>query len=663
MSTGEMIVNGKLSIPTENTYSEELENFYGTQVELMQGDSVNNRVRSRLQAANPEWRQGRVRIQVGLAPKTSIFNLRAYGEDPRFTEAYLEATMEEYINLKRSLLANVSAAAKSNLRDEVAQLAARLEKSKEDCINFQSSNSIVFLQENGGNSAAEYLATLNKERAECQSELRLLNSLTLEENLERNQGVFMPSVSVTPSAAGTHPADSNDALPPVANSADTIKNTSPAATTQAALAGFETAYLQVKEKVILLKTRRDQLVARAPAAMEIGQLNAEIAIQEKLLQIFREQSQEQLNNRKHTLAVEIDELSGQIKEWETKSLDASKKLSAFEALKDNQQQLQNTYNQLLASLQTLDMEKGSGQESVTILEPATPALPVPPRTAAHLLMAALVGLVAGFGILILLDRMDDRPASIFELEGLFDHPVLAQLPLVKANKRKIGTPVIQLEDDRHMLVEAYQNLRSALIYKDSSENHPRSIVIASASTQDGKSTVSANLAIALAQAGSRVLLVDADLRRGVLHDRFSVPARPGLAEVLAQQCDWTQAVVPTFVPNLFLLPAGACPQRPGSLFAMHTSRFMAEIAGHYDYYLFDTAPVTAADDVSSLAPHVDGLIMVIRAGFTPGRVAKAALDSLRLRKVNVIGLALNAVQTNGHDYYNYKDKSYSPRHG
>jgi capsular exopolysaccharide synthesis family protein len=173
--------------------------------------------------------------------------------------------------------------------------------------------------------------------------------------------------------------------------------------------------------------------------------------------------------------------------------------------------------------------------------------------------------------------------------------------------------------------------------------------------------VSANLAITLAQAGSRVLLVDADLRRGVLHERFDVRAEPGLAEVLAQQCSWTKAVVPTHIPNLFLLPAGACPARPGSLFAMHTRRFMSEIAGHYDYYLFDTAPVTAADDVSNLAPHVDGLIMVIRAGFTSGRIAKAALDLLRMRKVNVIGLAFNAVRTNSGEYFYYRDKNYSPR--
>ena len=208
-----------------------------------------------------------------------------------------------------------------------------------------------------------------------------------------------------------------------------------------------------------------------------------------------------------------------------------------------------------------------------------------------MIMAALLGLCAGCGLLLILDQMNDRPSSFLELEALCDRPILAQFPRIKAVGRKARVPVLQPEDNRHTLVEAYQNLRSALIYKDGPTNHPRSIVITSACGRDGKSTVSANFAITLALSGSRVLLVDADLRRGILHEQFGAPPTPGLAEVLARQCEWTQAVVPTVIPNLFLMPAGTRPRRPGSLFAMHTVKFLAEIAGHYDYYLFDTAPV------------------------------------------------------------------------
>jgi len=89
-------------------------------------------------------------------------------------------------------------------------------------------------------------------------------------------------------------------------------------------------------------------------------------------------------------------------------------------------------------------------------------------------------------------------------------------------------------------------------------------------------------------------------------------------------------------------------------------KFLTEVAGHYDYYLFDTAPVMVGDDVLSLAPQVDGLIMVVRARFTSGRIAQAALDLLQLRRVNVIGLVFNAVNPKTSDYYYYRFKEYYP---
>jgi capsular exopolysaccharide synthesis family protein len=171
---------------------------------------------------------------------------------------------------------------------------------------------------------------------------------------------------------------------------------------------------------------------------------------------------------------------------------------------------------------------------------------------------------------------------------------------------------------------------------------------------------SANFAITLAQAGARVLLIDADLRRGALHNHFSAAANPGLAEVLAGTSDWFTAVIQTSIPNLHLLPCGTTPRHSHNLFAA-SGKFIADIAGHYDYYIFDTAPVMVADDVLSLAPHADGLLMVIRAGFTSGRIAHAALDLLRLRRVNVIGLVFNGVHPKAGDYYYYRFKEYYPQ--
>jgi len=649
VSTGRMIVNAKLSLPNANVYSEELNYFFGTQVALMQSDSVINRVNLRLRSSglNPSP----VSIEVVLTPKTSIYNLRAAGRNSAYTQAYLQATMEEYIKLKRDLLSNATTATQSGMEEELRQMGAELAKSKEALLNYQASNSVVFLQPNGGNAAAEYLSSLNRQLAERNSELLMLKTLTLDENLER-----LREMAVQQSAAATNA------------SAETVAGVTPhktasEASTPATLGGFEEAYLQVKQDLVFLKARRDEVSKYlVPEAKDLVNLNKEIARQEKLLDIYRQQSEEQLRNRQHTLELQVQDLTDQVKEWEKKALDVSKKLSDYEVLKENQRRLQSMYDQMLANLQTLDVNKGIGQESVTILEPATPARAVSAETAKHLLMALLIGSMLGFGVILCMTLINDRPNSFKELEQLFDLPVLGQIPEMTSNTGWMS-PILQAEDERYPLIESYRSLRSALIYKDAvkglSANHPRTIVVTSAVPGDGKSTTSANLAITLAQSGARVLLIDADLRRGRQHEFFSVSASPGLAEAFTGACPWAEAVVQTDVPNLSLLPCGTPPRRAGNLFA-NPAKLIAEMAGSYDYYIFDSAPVMMADDVLSLAPHADGVMLVVRAGYTSSRVAKASLEALRQRRVNVVGLVFNSVHRKNRDYYNYRSEEYYP---
>jgi len=153
--------------------------------------------------------------------------------------------------------------------------------------------------------------------------------------------------------------------------------------------------------------------------------------------------------------------------------------------------------------------------------------------------------------------------------------------------------------------------------------------------------------------------VDADLRKGVLHRRFDLEAIPGLNEVLQHKTSWNEAVRPTSIPNLSLLPQGDFAENPGEMFlSTVTVELIKQLAAQFDYVIFDSAPVMAADDVASLSPHVEGVIFVIRANYTSGRVARAALDLLYQREVNVLGLVFNGVQTNGSEYYYYRYKEY-----
>lgn len=142
---------------------------------------------------------------------------------------------------------------------------------------------------------------------------------------------------------------------------------------------------------------------------------------------------------------------------------------------------------------------------------------------------------------------------------------------------------------------------------DAAQNHPKTIVVTSSIPGEGNSMASGNLAIVFAQTGASVLLVDADLRRGVLRGHFSKPVRPDFAEVLNGAAPKQSAIVEAGVPNLQLLPCCVLPRgRRDDTFTQQIAKFFAESAAQFDYDLFDTAPVMAADGASNLAPHVDG---------------------------------------------------------
>jgi capsular exopolysaccharide synthesis family protein len=163
-----------------------------------------------------------------------------------------------------------------------------------------------------------------------------------------------------------------------------------------------------------------------------------------------------------------------------------------------------------------------------------------------------------------------------------------------------------------------------------------------------------NLAITMAMGGSRVLLVDADLRKGNLHSRFGVENKSGFTEVFSQGGDWRASVLETSVANLSLLTRGATTQRSSEFFIGPVmEKFLQESGQEYEYVLIDTAPVMAADDVTSLAPRVDGIVFVIRAEYTSSRVALAALNMLYQRKSRVLGLVFNSVHVSTGDYYYY----------
>ena len=297
-------------------------------------------------------------------------------------------------------------------------------------------------------------------------------------------------------------------------------------------------------------------------------------------------------------------------------------------------------------MQTLDVNKEISPESVTIMETASPAFPDQSELCEEgWRIGGLVGLGLGVLLLLFLDRLDDRMVSSPNCRSCSMKRSWARFPGRGRIGPKRQVALVGPADERHSFVEAYRNLRSSLLYMAEAEARAKILLVTSSVPNEGKSLTAANLAITMASTGSRVLLVDADLRKGALHERFQVPAKPGLTEVLSQGLNWEEVVQATKTPNLFLLPQGAFAPNASELFISGvTKSFLQDAAAKYDYVVLDTVPVMAADDVTSLAPQVDGVLFVIRAEFTSARVARAALDSLYQRQARVLGLVFNSAR-------------------
>ena len=637
-AVGQMIVSIKLNIQQASLYSEEFSQFAGTQAALMKGPEVQQRARDRVANQNPGLATKQVSLDANIIPKTSIFLLRATSDNPDYAKAYLQACMEEYKNLKKQMAANTSDTTIAGLTEQVRRTEEELQKCDDEMASFLSTNDVALLEQ--ANGLGLYLVSIYQQLASAQAESDLLHTMSLDQNLLLEEG------HNTMLSGSANPQTGNGLL---VNAGLESQSGLFAPTT------IGTEYLTVKQEIQLLQADRDRYAEYLkPKHPQMVALDLEIEKFTRVLAIYERQSREQMEAKKSALALQITNLEAQIVLRGRDNLELTRKAAQYERLKAKAARIQSLYDQLLATLQTLDVNKEISPESVTIYQPATDQGPDQTLFKKDMILAGVLGFGLGLIILLLLDRVDDRMNSFTELEELFDETVLGQIPRERKPGKGGIIPKLQPDDERHPFVEAYRNLRSSLLYMTDVEPRPRTLLVTSSVPGDGKSLTATNLAITLATGGSRVLLVDADLRKGNLHSRLEVQNQSGFSEVFLQGTNWRQAVKETALKNLQLLPRGATTQRSSEFFIGPVmDQFLQESKKEYDYVLLDTAPVMAADDVTSLAPRVDGVIFVVRAEYTSARVAHAALNMLYQRKANVLGLVFNSVHVSTGDYYYY----------
>jgi capsular exopolysaccharide synthesis family protein len=381
------------------------------------------------------------------------------------------------------------------------------------------------------------------------------------------------------------------------------------------------------------------------------------------MEVSRDEATHQLENRRQALQLQLTNLDAAFQEWDGRAIASSRKIADYEQLRLDLQRLQSANDRMLGVMQNVDVSRTVEQENVGILQPASVAQPVP-RMAINMLCAVVAVLGLSFASLYLLGLFDDRFATPFELSGCLSEPVLGQVPAIplKAPDGRLGAPFI--ERQRFEFLEAFRNIRSALLFMRNGGARAKTILITSSQPREGKSTVALYLASTMAMANSRVLMVDGDMRRPALHKYFAAAPRPGLAEVLSEEISARDAVISSGLKNLSLLPAGVATQNPGELvLSTHWGRTLEELYSQFDYILIDSPPLLATDDAAGLAPKADGVMLIVRGSFTSARTARRGLEVLKQRGAHVLGLVFNRapVTVNGYRGYRQYGREYQWR--
>jgi len=310
--------------------------------------------------------------------------------------------------------------------------------------------------------------------------------------------------------------------------------------------------------------------------------------------------------------------------------------------------------QIFDSLMQRTKETGISGElktnNIRIVDPAeTPRGASNIVTRSNLLLALLGGAGLGIGLAFLFEYLDNRIKNPQEIPQHLRMPFLGMIPALF--DKSLPTPLISNGAPANF-AESFRGLRTNLLFSSAEGQGGRTIVVTSTAPGEGKTAVATNLSVSLAQAGTRVLLVDADMRKPRVHTVFQQAQQPGLSNVLVGDAKAADSVRKTNVPGLWVLTAGMCPPNPAELLGSRRFRDLgASLSQHFDWIIVDTPPVMAVTDASVIAHGATGVLFVVGSESTDRHAARRAVEQLRQARATLVGGVLNRVDLQHHPYY------------
>ncbi len=652
-SLAKLVAGGRMVADGNISWEEQRQDFYGTIIETVESAEMKRRALDRVRALHPDIKDAEVDIRVAQTRGSAIFNVFAIGSERAYTKIFLDALLDEFVAFRSQIREQALGRTLTSFAENVVTREKQLQERADKLAAFRRANNIVNLT-NGNNEAAAFLTSLKAERERRLTEfndikLAMGDVDTLMQNRERN--------ATTAQSGSIPPGPSAQQNPERAT-----PNVDTARMGNVGLTTAERDFLDTKKELLRLNSDRNTLLksfkAQHPMVVE---LDEKIENAQALLKSFEDEIHKQLLSQQADLSKQIQNLDQRIAEKQKEAIELGSKLATHEQLEEDFKASKLAYDRMFERVQEFQQLSNIQTDYVAIQERASAAIEDQPDLKMPIILGLAVGLGAGIVILLLFDRLDDRMNSYSEFQALFPgESVLGQIP---EQHQRGDVPLLRPSDDRHLYAEAFRNVRSSILFKNWGGKPPKTILVTSAVPNEGKTTVTSNLAVTMALSGSRVLLADCDLRRGGVNELFKLPASPGLSEALRGKLHWRDAVQETGTRNLDLLARGEVFDQTSEMLLSKTAEEMLrEMGDEYDYVIFDSAPVLVADDTASFAPKLDTVLFIVRMSSTMARLSGKALDLLYERQVNIGGVILNRSSSNlkEYTYYNYASYYYAP---
>lgn len=294
---------------------------------------------------------------------------------------------------------------------------------------------------------------------------------------------------------------------------------------------------------------------------------------------------------------------------------------------------------------------GSSPVGLSIIKPATaPLAPAAPNTRLNLLLGLLVGLVLGIGVAVLRSTFDSRIRGEADLRHVTDAPLLGGIAFDQDAARK---PLLTQTAPQSPRAESFRQLRTNLQFANVT-GHARTVLVTSSVPGEGKSTTATNLAIALAQAGQSVCLIDADLRRPAVHDYLGLDRSAGLTTALVGAADVNDLLQQWGDDNLYVLASGQIPPNPSELLgSTEMKNLIARLESAFDAVVIDAPPLLPVTDAAVLSQHVGGVVVVVGVQRLRRHDLERSFSALEMVGSNVLGVVLNRLPAKGPDAYTY----------